>query len=292
MNSSKAGFYGKSFYSLNRESSYYMPSYFTQVALHYNMKPDAPEARQAAQSIDLRTRDDYVRPANLGFGFHLSPGVIFYDPNPAKKSISLDATGNYMKKRWLVQLGAGGHYLEDIGTYEIEYESYDSIGFYNEVTTFEFDKGNPDSIIANHVQRTVFDSVTHTTVMERNNKYFYFTIPLNVGYRLYEKKNFVTYLKGGLTYSILVYKDEPTVDFNATDASVIGIQRQVPARTKHNLQLTAGLQFGLRTSDNFMISLEPYFSQFLNSIYEPQSGWSANKPYVLGLRLGVDFNLK
>jgi hypothetical protein len=250
------------------------------------------EQSTGISSIDLSLQDDYARPANLGFGAHVSPGVIFYEPNPDKKSIGLDFTANYFTGNWMFQAGIGGSWIEDIGKYQVDYQTYDSVGFFMEVVSFDFAKNNPDSIVPTMLETTVYDSVGHITLIEKNNRYAYFTVPIHAAYRIYNHKRFGLYLKGGIIYSMLVYKDEPTIGFNVPDATDVIVDRQVPARTKHNWQFTGGLQFSYRITDRFLFTFEPYYAQYLNHVYEQSGGFSDKRPFVIGIRTGIDFNLK
>ncbi len=239
---------------------------------------------------NVSLKDDYAKRADIGFGVHFSPGVIYYSPNPNKNSYTLDITTNYKNSNFLAEAGIGFNRTLDIGSYRVDYQQYDSIGYYNDVTSFGFAEGNPDSIIFNYTKTTVFDSVPHYTITQRNNSYSYLTIPVSFGYRIINKGRFLSYIKAGVIYSLLIDKNEPTVDFTASDAGNVSIERQVPARVNSNWMLTTGISFGYRLSDKVVLSLEPYYWQYLNSVYSQKEGYSPNKPYVIGIRAGIDFN--
>jgi hypothetical protein len=231
---------------------------------------------------------DYLKPAKLGLGIHATPGVTFYDPNPNKYFVGLDVTVNYAPSKWLIQLGAGVTRMQDVGKYDVYYTTYDSIGFYEEVTSFHYAKDNPDSIVIESHNRTVFDSIPRVGISEKNNSYTYFTVPLHLGYRIFQTRNVDAYIKAGVVFGLLVNKNEPTADFTATNASDINFERQVPARVNTNWQFTLGMHFGYRLGNRMMLSVEPYFGQYITPIYQENSGWENNKPFLFGIRTGID----
>jgi hypothetical protein len=237
---------------------------------------------------DFRLKDDYAKPANLGFGAHVTPGITIYDPNPDKYFIGADITANYFPSRWLIQAGVGYHLMQDLGEYEINYKTWDSIGYYREVTSFEFVKDNPDSLIIHYTKTTVYDSIPNLALTERNNKYSYLTFPVHLGYRFYENNRFSIYAKAGMVFSLLVAKNEPVVDVNISDASQIRIEKQIPARVKTNWHYTLGIQFGFKLGNDAILSVEPYFGQYLNSVYQPSEGYTGKNPSMFGLRTGID----
>lgn len=242
--------------------------------------------------LDFRMKDDYAKPANLGFGAHVTPGITYYDPNPDKYFLSADFTVNYNPSRWLVQAGVGVHMMQDVGKYRINYTTYDSIGYYREVTSFEFVKDDPDSLIIHYRMITVHDSIDHISLTERNNRYSYLTLPVHLGYRIWQTDRLGIYLKTGLVFSFLVGKSEPVADVNISDASQVRVEKQVPARVRTNWHYTLGVQFDLRLSDNAVFSLEPYFGQYFTPVYVNDPGWNNKNPYMIGIRSGLNFRLK
>jgi len=232
---------------------------------------------------------DYIKPENIGMGIHATPGITFYDPNPNKYFVGADVTFNYTPSRWLIQAGMGINWMQDAGKYNINYKTYDSIGYYREVTSFHFATDNPDSIIINYKNTTVFDSIPKVAVSEKNNTYTYFTVPIHVGYRIVQNQKISAYIKAGLIFSLLVDKSEPVVEFQSSDASLISIEKMVPARTKTAWQFTTGIQISYQISRKTTISIEPYYGKYLSPVYENDAGWENKKPSVFGIRSGIDY---
>lgn len=241
-------------------------------------------------AIDLSFKDDYGRQSNLGMGVHLSPGVIFYDINPSKNIYAGDVTLNYSLSNFSIKAGAGFLKTFDVGKYKINYTSYDSVGFYREVVSFTFDQERPDSVIVNYRYRAVYDSVPHYTIAEQNNSYTYLQFPVSFGYKVYNKKRISLSLNAGMIYTLLINKYEPTVDFSVESGNLESVSRQVPARVRSNLMFSAGFEFSYQISSKVYFTLSPYYSQYLQSVYETNTGYGTDKPFIIGIRTGVDFN--
>ena len=94
----------------------------------------------------------------------------------------------------------------------------------------------------------------------------------------------------GLKFSVLVGSEEPNVDFWVSDAELISIERQIPARTSTNWRFTAGVDFGYLFARNFSLHLEPVFEQYISPIYVEQPGYEPKKPFVTGVKAGIRYN--
>jgi len=279
-------------YSLNQ--AYYMNGFtYAKISdptsINSSINPELRDPNLHS-AIDFNIKDDYAKKANLGMGLHFTPAVIFYDVNPAKNTYSGDITLNYINDNFTVQLGAGINKTNDVGKYKINYTSEDSVGYYREVTSFSFDQDNPDSVIVNYQQTVVFDSIPHYSLVEKNNSYTYFQVPLTLGYKFYNSKRFHCSVKLGMIYSLLIDKYEPTVEYNAISGSLENIERQVPARFNSNWMLTAGINIGFMLNDKIVFSIEPYYGQYLNSVYQNNPEFDNKKPFVIGVRTGFDLN--
>lgn len=238
----------------------------------------------------IRMKDDYAIPSNLGFGAYVNPGITFYDPNPNKYFAGADLTANFTYSKWLIQAGAGYHLMQDLGKYQVKYTTWDSVGFYREVTSFEFAKDNPDSIIIHYTKRTVYDSIENISLSERNNKYSYLTLPLHLGYKIYENQVLTVRLKAGMVFSLLIAKSEPVVNVDVSDASQVSVEKVVPERVKTNWHYTLGVQLGFRLGNNTSLSVEPYYGQYLNPVYLNSTGWNGKRPRMFGIRTGIELN--
>jgi len=238
----------------------------------------------------IRMKDDYAIPSNLGFGAYVNPGITFYDPNPNKYFAGAEMTANFTLSKWLIQVGAGYHLMQDLGKYQVKYTTWDSVGFYREVTSFEFAKDNPDSIIIHYTKRTVYDSIENLSLSERNNRYSYLTLPLHLGYKIYENQVMTVRLKAGMVFSFLVAKNEPVVNVGLSDASQVSVEKVVPERVRTNWHYTLGVQLGFRLGNNTSLSVEPYYGQYLNPVYLNSTDWNGKRPRMFGIRTGIELN--
>jgi hypothetical protein len=113
---------------------------------------------------------------------------------------------------------------------------------------------------------------------------------LSFGYRFLESNRLSLTANVGVKFSVLVGKQEPTVDFWIPEAELVDIERQVPARMNTTWRFTAGVDFGYMLSNKISVHLEPAFEQFITPVYANQPGYKPRKPYVIGLKAGVRYN--
>ncbi len=233
---------------------------------------------------------DYFKTGEWSAGLNFSPSVVFYDPNPTNQMLGLDATIQYSVGGISIRTGLGVSRMEDIGTYRVRYETYDSVGYYVDVVSFYVDPRQPGAVIFNTREEAIYDSVPHESITERTNYYTYLDIPLSFGYEFLKKRRVSLSVHAGVKFSALLHKDEPTVDFHISGAELNGIDRQVPARMKTNWRFTAGVDFGYLFLRNWSLHLEPVFEQYITPVYSKQAGYAPKKPYVTGVRAGIRYH--
>ncbi|MCK4638488.1 MAG: outer membrane beta-barrel protein [Bacteroidales bacterium] len=240
---------------------------------------------------DVRLKDDYARKANLAFGIHFTPGIIIYQSKPNKYDYTFEISANYLFSKFILQSGIGVSLSGDNGGYEINYERYDSVGYYLNVVSFTVDPVNPDSIILTTKTENVYDSVEHYSISQATNRYTYLQIPLTLSYKIWDFKRISCYLKGGAIFSILLNKYEPEVNFSDSEAKIITIENQTFSRINTNWQFVAGVSFNYRLNNKLILSVEPTYKQYINSVYDKRFNPQAKRPYIIGLRTGLIFNL-
>jgi hypothetical protein len=152
------------------------------------------------------------------------------------------------------------------------------------------DPRNPGNIEYVVIQEPIYDSVPHYTIADKTNYYSYIDIPLSFGYTFFQKNRVSLTVSAGLKFSFLVAKDEPQVDFWISDAELVDIEREIPARTNTNWRFTAGVDFGYLFTRNFSLHFEPVFEQYISPIYVEQPGYEPKKPYVTGIKAGIRYN--
>ena len=234
--------------------------------------------------------NDYVRKAEISAGLNFTPSIVFYDPNPYNKMLGAEAVFHYKISAFSIMSGIGFSRMEDIGSYQVNYKTKDSVGFYLRVVSFTVDPRNPGQITYILEEEAIYDSVTHYIIEDKTNYYSYIDIPLSFGYTFLQKSRVSLTVFAGIKFSVLVGKEEPTVDFWISDAELVDIERKVPARMNTNWRFTTGLDFGYLFTEKFSLHLEPVFEQYISPVYAEQPGYKPRKPYVTGLKAGIRYN--
>ncbi|NQT77577.1 MAG: outer membrane beta-barrel protein, partial [Bacteroidetes bacterium] len=240
--------------------------------------------------FDLNIRDNYVKKAELMFGAGFTPAVNIYPDGQNRNDYSLELVAAYEKSRFIIESGIGANYTSESAKYQVNYSSYDSVGYYIGVSSFSIAPGNPDSVIFETSLKSVYDSIAHYQITENTNKFVYLQIPLRIGYRIIEANRFSIDLKAGVLLSLQVYRDVPEVPYQGSDAEQIEVIRQYPDRLKTTWQYTASLGFNYQINRQTRFSLEPVYRQYINSVYSTGSAYPARSPYSFGIRGGIYFH--
>jgi hypothetical protein len=265
------------------------PTIFMQIQDFSEEIISAPGKSQSS-SFTSKYEDDYVIRGEFSTGLNFNPSLVFYNPNPYNQMIGAEAIIHYKIASFSILSGIGFSRMEDVGSYKVNYVSNDSVGFYLRVVSFIPDPRNPGQITYIVTEEPVYDSVPHTVIADKTNYYSYIDIPLSFGYTFFQKSRVSLTARVGIKFSVLVGKDEPTVDFWISEAELINIERQVPARMNTNWRFTAGVDFGYLFTDKLSLHLEPVFEQYISPVYADQPGYSPKKPYVTGIKAGIRYN--
>lgn len=261
------------------------------IELNEDIDMQMEEVRQSGKPVfGLSTKDGYAKKADIIFGAAFSPAVNIYPDGQNRNDYSLEFVTAYEKSRFILETGIGGNYTTESAKYGISYTSYDSVGYFINVNSFNTVHDYPDSIRFETSMKNVYDSVDHYTIKENTNKYAYLQIPLRIGYRVFQKDRFSLDLKLGILFSIQVYKEVPEVPYEGNDVEPIEVVRYSPDRLKTNWQYTASIGMNYHLNKNFRLTLEPFYRQYIKSVYSPGSEYSARSPYAFGLRGGIYFH--
>jgi hypothetical protein len=196
---------------------------------------------------------------------------------------------NYSRLNYLLQGGFELCYSYDIGDYMVHMETFDSTGYYNDIGSFTIDPENPDSIIFNTVPVAVWDSVPHQALQQTQNQYTYLQFPFMIGYKAYERGLFSAYIKTGPSFSFLLNRIEPTLNYYNPNATVQNIDNYTPTRMNTSIQILVSLLLQFQPTEKFGIMVEPTYRYYLRSVYEVQ-GSSLKNPYGIGIRGGIFYN--
>ncbi len=255
-----------------------------------NSMPEIKESqlRETPEPIfNLNTKGDYVKKADVLYGAAFSPAVNFYPERQNRNDYSLEFVAAYEKSRFILESGLGVNYTSESAKYRINYSSYDSVGFYVGITSFNIAPENPDSVIFETSLKNLYDSIDHFRINENTNKFVYLQIPLRVGYRIFEGNRFALDIKAGILFSLQLYKDIPGVPYQGSDAEQIEVIRQYPDRLTTTWQYTAGIGMNYQINRQLRFTLEPFYRQYIKSVYSPASEFPARSPYSFGIRGGI-----
>ncbi len=230
---------------------------------------------------------DYGSDKSFSYGLYISPEIIFTndEENSKKLQVNMDAVVNYKTNEdFYLQGGVGIGISQDDGRYSVDYSQYDSIGYYYEVNSFTIDPITGKPVFKTTVEN-VYDTIDYNTLTLTGNRYTYFRLSGFFGYKVHSVKRFSVFVKGGLTYSILASTYEPNPGYTNNDAINIEITNETPQRIQDTWQLSAGLGFHYRLSNNLVISGEPVYNYYLRPVYEQRL--NTKSPYSIGLRVGL-----
>jgi len=234
-------------------------------------------------------KDDYAKKANMYFGIHGNTGLSYYSVRSQKAYFAGDITVAYSFSELSAEAGLGLSYERDNGDFIVNYNSYDSVGFYYNITSFSYDPVD-DTILFNMKEVNVYDSIQHETLKNTITGYTYLQIPIGIKYEIGKFNRISIIARTGGIFQILLAKNEPAVTGIPMDANINSMFNSVPTRLKTSWKLYAGVQFRYLLTDKIRIELEPIFMQYLQTPYERKEGFDMKRPYSVGLRTGLSFN--
>jgi hypothetical protein len=240
--------------------------------------------------FNLPVKDTYARKASMLFGAGFSPAINIYPDGQNRNDYSFEVTTTWEKAGFIAESGLGLQYASENAQYQINYTSYDSVGFYIGVISFSPAPNNPDSVVLQTSFMNIYDSIDHVVIRENSNKYLYLQIPFRIGYRLHQSDRFSIDLKTGIIFSVQIYRDIPGVPYQGTDAGQVEVNRLYPDRLQTNWQYTAGIGLNYHVSSRLRFTLMPQYRQYIKSVYSPNSSYPARSPYAFGLWGGVYFH--
>ncbi len=279
-----------------REPLWILKMHMHRAGLMYPAYSHPPQPSIRDIEVKSAFRDDYessyFKNSESALGFSFNPSLVFYDPNPNNKMLGGEAYYRYSVGNWNLTGGIGYSRMEDQGTYGVNYTSYDSVGFFIDVVSFIPDPRNPGNIVYTTQKKTIYDSVPHYSITEKTNLYSYLDFPVTLGYTFFQQGRVSLSANAGIKFSVLVGKNEPTVDFYIPNGELTEIIREVPPRLNTNWRFTAGIDFGYTLTSQVSFHLEPVFEQYISPVYAKQPGVINKKPYVAGLKAGFRYTFK
>lgn len=223
---------------------------------------------------------------------YVAPEVTEYT-RPASSSREnnylIGAAAAYHTSRYMVQAGVEVSHFNDLGDYMVNMSTYDSVGYYHGVGGFVIDPENPDSVIFQTHTVTVWDSVEHHSHQQTRNQYTYLQFPVLFGYKAMESGIFSAHIKAGPSFSFLLNKQEPDLNFSRPDATIQGIDNYTLPRLNTSIQVLVSLSLQFQITEQLGILAEPTYRYYVNPVYDV-NGESLKNPYSIGVRGGIYFN--
>ncbi len=244
---------------------------------------------QEVPAFELRYRNAFRPSFSKGNSLPLIGGIyaswdlIDYGGNHKKQSQAIGLSLSTFRGPWLFETAAAISLSDDNGRFLINYNSLDSIGYFNKVVSFSPDPNNYGSIQFNTEVQGVFDSIDHNLESKTANRYTYLQIPLMVGYNIYSNRLLTINLKAGPVFSLMLNSKEPGIIFSREGANLQSIDQLNPGRVSTNWQIAAGLGIGLHISQRLTLLAEPTFKTYLRPVYQ---GYKT-KPQSVGIKAGL-----
>jgi len=214
-------------------------------------------------------------------GVYASLDMIDYGNGHSRQSRSAGISLSTFKGPWIIETGAAFCLSDDNGRYMINYNSWDSLGFYNKVVSFS---PQPDGTIHFDTEvQGVYDSIDHRIETKTRNRYTYLQIPLMAGYRLYSNRLLTISLKAGPIFSVMMASDEPGATFSENGTNLQSIENLSPSRLSTDWQVAAGLGLGFYLSRRFTLLAEPTYKTYLRPVYRNHN----IRPQSIGIKAGL-----
>jgi hypothetical protein len=252
-----------------------------------NSQPAAFRPASAASAFSSQYKSSHRPAIPKGDGIPLIGGIyasldlIDYGHGQKKQSRSAGISLSTFKGPWTIETGAAFCLSDDNGRYMINYNSWDSLGFYNKVVSFS---PQPDGTIHFDTEvQGVFDSIDHKIETSTRNRYTYLQIPLMAGYRLYSNRLLTISLKAGPIFSVMLASDEPGATFSENGTNLQSIENLSPSRLSTDWQVAAGLGLGFYLSRRFTLLAEPTYKTYLRPVYRNHS----IRPQSIGIKAGL-----
>ena len=228
--------------------------------------------------------DDYGKKQKLLYGIHFVPELIFPESDKINKGIGIELTGRYIMNDFYLETGLGFNVSDDDGQYKIDYEQYDSIGYYYKVNSFTIDESTGKPIFNTDLE-SVYDTVDYTTSESTRNTYTYLYLPLYAGVKLYEFRRLSLNLQAGIIYSIMIGQHEPEASYTNDNATRITITNENPSRISSNWIVAASVGLQYQISPSLGLNIEPMIKYYLKPVYEQR--YDPKSTFGTGLRVGL-----
>jgi hypothetical protein len=244
-------------------------------------------AEKNTEKFRLFFKDDYAKKTNAYLSAHITAGITYYQSKQQKNFYSFDATGNVdLYDKLTFELGTGIYNENDNGKYTVDYETFDSVGYYMNVNSFTYDPIQ-DSLILNTQAENVYDSIRHLTVDNTVNSYTYLQFPIALRYKFIETKRLSFSLRAGSVFMLMLSKKVPEANSAIGGAEILNVTDDTPQRINTAWKYFIGMHINFQMGKKVYLTLEPQYQQYFGTLYQRKSVSELKNPYSIGFRTGL-----
>jgi len=188
-----------------------------------------------------------------------------------------------------ISVGIGMMSEKTPSKYQSHYLSYDSVGYFYDIESFEEHPFIEDSIIIHYTIRNIFDSVAHQSKLngpDQRRRWIF--VPIELGYQLISNPKYELRGKLSATFGWEAYTESP----NNSQAfpSNYSIEDITPA-SQSFVKLGIGLENSFSILPQWWIYAEPRVNYYTKSPYQIKES-NQSGPFGFGLQLGVKYKFK
>lgn len=273
--------------ALQAVSGHY-PSLGALIPLPPALPPDTIVSLNTPGGV-FRIRHTAATRSFFSAGLGVAPELSMYS-KPEKYSETnfwLNGRVTWHRSNVSVTTGAGLGYMFDRGKYRVEYNSFDSVGYYTGVTSFSV--GPSNEIIYNTKTINLYDSIRHSADERTRNRYAYIQVPLLFGYRFFQSQTVSLTLSAGPAVAFLTGTRKSAPEIRYGNATLIRLDDQTPERVSANWMILGSLLCEIRLGREVSLYLDPTIKYALQPLVRKE-GVTYKAPVTVGLGLGLGFN--
>ncbi|MBI9035814.1 MAG: hypothetical protein JEZ03_15235 [Bacteroidales bacterium] len=212
-----------------------------------------------------------------------SPELIYVPGRKADFNQGVDLDFGLLYRGLSIHTGIGITRSVEVNEFSIRYTTNDSIGYYNHVTSYDYDPLS-NSYNYNVQQEALYDTIEHQSTQSQDRKYYFIRVPLMFGRDLYTYKRFNFKAKLGGVFQFKLKEDASNYQLPQQAVAILEVNKNNPIPTKMNAFVVGGLQMEYLIRKKISIAIEPTFRYYIKDPYS--AFYNGGKPYSLGMHAG------
>ena len=236
-------------------------------------------------------RNKYPNEINEYPSFHISANYLYSQAanysNYLPQSHSFSIKGGVNYKRFDAKIGIGIQSEQNKTSYNVHYNTSDSVGFFYDIDYYEIIPNNPDSIIIHYTISPIFDTVNHTDLMEIKQKSRWVVLPIELGYEVLKRKSYILAIGLSARFGWEYYRES----ISTSNIQSITEKTYTPSgatSTNSYITLGIGLENQIKIYKNWWFVIEPRAFFYAKTPYK----WENSKnhgPFGFGINTGIRF---